>query len=155
MKSICGSIDIMNHSKLKPVELAIYDFSERYCSDFVNLNFSWRRKFYWKSKSSYKYFIWLLFVCLFVFFFALLFSDVKKDSSWTLTEAQWVKLHVSIEILWVCEDLVSENKQDLPSLLMNNRFSARTRRFRSSLGRKKKAKWFYSLLIFRLMAHEN
>lgn len=26
MKSICGSIDIMNHSKLKPVELAIYDF---------------------------------------------------------------------------------------------------------------------------------
>ena len=80
MKSICGSIDIMNHSKLKPVELAIYDFSERYCSDFVNLNFSWRRKFYWKSKSSYKYFIWLLFVCLFVFF-ALLFSDVKYDSS--------------------------------------------------------------------------
>lgn len=27
MKSICGSIDIMNHSKLKPVELAIDDFS--------------------------------------------------------------------------------------------------------------------------------
>ena len=81
MKSICGSIDNMNHSKLKAVELAIYDFfRERYRSDFVNLNFSWRRKFYWKSKSSYKYFIWLLSVCLFVFF-ALLFSDVKMDSS--------------------------------------------------------------------------
>lgn len=73
MKSICGSIDIMNHSKLKPVELAIYDF---YIYDIALILLSFIGSLSQViSISSGCY----LFVCL--FFFALLFSDVKKDSS--------------------------------------------------------------------------